>query len=157
VTSDPVLESARKLVAESLHELTASVNGLTVGALNWRPAEGANSIAVTVTHALGATRLWLHIAMGLPLPDRDRDAEFHAVAQSAEGFAEFVMGMANNCLEALEAEPPADWAAARQTLGRGGDAPPAVTAAYALVHATEHLRGHVDQVTMLRTLWEARA
>ncbi len=44
----------------------------------------------------------------------------------------------------------------RPTHGRGGDAPPEVPAAYALIHATEHLRGHVDQISLIRQLWETR-
>jgi uncharacterized damage-inducible protein DinB len=150
--SDPVREAAHKLVSESLNNLAASINGLSVDELNRRPSEDSNSIAVITTHALGATRLWLHLAMGLPLPERDRDAEFRAEAQDAEDFADFVQEVANDCLEALDSDDVLDWAAMRQTQGRGGDAPPEVTAAYALIHATEHLRGHVDQVALIRSL-----
>jgi hypothetical protein len=29
-----------------------------------------------------------------------------------------------------------------------------LTAAYALMHAVEHLRGHVDQASLVRHVWE---
>ncbi len=154
--ADPVLESARKLVGESLNELRASLEGLPTEVLNWRPRD-ANSIAAMVTHALLASRLWLRLAMGLPLPERDRDAEFRAQPSDADEFRRWVVEMSRECLEALQSAEEVDWSAPRQTQGRGGDAPPKVAAAYALIHATEHLRGHVDQIALIRQLWLAPA
>src|SRR3972149_5876855 len=73
----PVLASARYLVGESRKELRSSIEGLPVEALNWRPAgDATNSLAVLATHTVYATRLWLSMAMGGPLPERDRDSEF---------------------------------------------------------------------------------
>lgn len=60
------------------------------------------------------------------------------------------------CIDALNSVETVDWSAMRETEGRGGDAPPQVPAAYAIIHVTEHLRGHVDQVSLMRQLWEAR-
>jgi uncharacterized damage-inducible protein DinB len=154
--TDHVLESARKLAGDSLSQLNASIEGLPVEALNWRPTVASNSVAVIVTHTVGATRLWLRMAMGLPLPERDRDAEFRAEPTDANEFRGFVREMSADCAEALQSADAVDWSASRQTQGRGGDAPPEVAAAYALIHATEHLRGHVDQVSLMRQLWEAR-
>src|SRR3989337_1479157 len=86
--TDPVLASARYLVGESLKELRSSIEGLPVEALNWRPAgDATNSIAVLATHTVYATRLWLSMAMGGPLAERDRDSEFRA---SADGPAELL-------------------------------------------------------------------
>ena len=153
---DPVLESARYLVGESLAELSAWLNDLPVDALNWRPTDGANSMASIATHTVLATRLWLRMAMGLPLPERDRDAEFRAAPSDADEFRRFAEGASNECIEALQSADQVDWSAMRPTRGRGGDAPPEVSAAYALIHATEHLRGHVDQISLLRQLLEHR-
>ena len=156
--TDPVLASARQLVGESLKELRASVEGVPVEALNWRPAgDASNSIAVLATHALGASRLWLSMAMGAPLPKRDRDSEFRASAGDPAAFLRFVDELSGDCLSLLRPAEEVDWTAMRNTYGRGGDAPPEVAAAYALIHATEHLRGHVDQISLTRQLWEARS
>src|SRR3990172_6571964 len=65
-------------------------------------------------------------------------------------------GDATNSIAVLATAEEVDWTAMRKTHGRGGDASPEVTAAYALVHATEHLRGHVDQSGLTRQLWEQR-
>jgi hypothetical protein len=95
--------------------------------------------------------------MGLPLPERIRAAEFLTVVSDGDEFMRSVAQMADDCVAALHSTDEVSWAAPRQTLGRGGDAAPEVTAGYALIHATEHLRGHVDQVALVRQLWEARA
>jgi uncharacterized damage-inducible protein DinB len=155
--ADPLLAAARHLVGESLAEMRASIDGLPAEALNWRPAgDGTNSIAALAVHNLYATRLWLRLAMGLPLPERDRDSEFRAAADDADAFRRLVDELSAECLAALDPAEEVDWGALRDPQGRGGNAPPAVPAAYALIHATEHLRGHVDQISLMRHLWDAR-
>ena len=155
--TDPLLASARYLVGESLKELRSSIEGLPVEALNWRPAgDATNSIAVLATHTVYATRLWLSMAMGAPLPERDRDSEFRASVDDSAALPRLVDELARDCLAVLRPSEEVAWAAMRKTAGRGGDAPPEVAAAYALLHATEHLRGHVDQAGLTRRLWEAR-
>ena len=155
--SDPVLASARDLVGDSVTELRSSIQGLPVEALNWRPAgEQTNSIAVLVTHTLHSTRMWLSMAMGAPLPERDRDSEFRVAATDAAALLRLVDKLSEDCRVVLRSAEDMDWAALRRTQGRGGDAPPEVSAAFALIHATEHLRGHVDQISLTRHLWDQR-
>jgi hypothetical protein len=154
--TDHILESARLVVRESLEDLRESLEGLPVDALNWRPSNDINSIAAIVTHAMGSARVWFQMAMGLPLSERDLDAEFEASADDATTFGRFVADMSRDCTAALTSSNAVDWSALRNTKGRGGGAPPQVLAGYALIHATEHLRGHVDQVSLMRQLWVAR-
>lgn len=154
--TDHVLESARHLITESLKELRTSADGLPVEALNWRPTPETNSIAVLITHALGATRLWVRMALGIPLPERDRASEFRVTFGDASELLRFIDEMSRECIKALDSADSIDWTAIRETAGRGGDAPPQVAAVYALIHATEHLRGHVDQVSLIRQLWSER-
>ena len=86
MTPDPTIDAFRDVLGESLDEIRSGIAGLTVEQLNAAPAGGdTNSIAVIVTHALSATLSWLSLAMGAPLPQRDRDAEFRTVADA--GFA----------------------------------------------------------------------
>jgi hypothetical protein len=92
--------------------------------------------------------------MGEPLPDRDRDSEFLVSADDAASLLRLVDETSADCLALLNSSETLDRDAARDTLGRGGDAPPQVPAAFALMHAGEHLRGHVDQVSLTRQLWE---
>src|SRR5262249_1238529 len=106
--------------------------------------------------ARGGTRLCVRVAVALPLPERDRDAEFRVTFDDPSELLQFIDQMSRECKAALHSADSVDWSAMRETAGRGGDAPPQVPAAYAVIHATEHLRGHVDQVSLMRQLWSER-
>jgi uncharacterized damage-inducible protein DinB len=156
--TDPVLASARYLVGESLKELRSSIEGLPAEALSWRPTgQETNSLAVLATHTVHSTRMWLSMAMGASLPERDRDSEFRASVDDPAALLRLVDELSGDCLAVLRSAEDVDWAAPRDTQDRGGDAPPEVAAAFALLHAAEHLRGHVDQMSLTRQLWEARS
>src|SRR3989304_5564456 len=119
--TDPVLASARYLVGESLKELRSSIEGLPVEALNWRPAgDATNSMAVLATHALGATRLWLSMAMGAPLPERDRDSEFRASVDDSPALLRLVDELSKDCLAGLRAAGGGGRAAEGRGEGGGG-------------------------------------
>jgi hypothetical protein len=142
--ADATIDGVREVLEESLRELRKGVAGRSVEQLNARPAGGdTNSIAVIVTHALGSTRAWLSLAMGAPMPDRDRPAEFRAVAD--DGFAAWTDDRIAECLALLDGatwDPlrvgTATWTAAQETR----------TAAYAAAHALSHLGEHVGHLHM---------
>ena len=142
--ADATIDGVREVLEESLRELRKGVAGRSVEQLNARPAGGdTNSIAVIVTHALGSTRAWLSLAMGAPMPDRDRPAEFRAVAD--DGFAAWTDDRIAECLALLDGatwDPlrvgTATWTAAQETR----------TVAYAAAHALSHLGEHVGHLHM---------
>ncbi len=142
--ADATIDGVREVLEESLRELRKGVAGRSVEQLNARPAGGdTNSIAVIVTHALGSTRAWLSLAMGAPMPDRDRPAEFRAVAD--DWFAAWTDDRIAECLALLDGatwDPvrvgTATWTAAQETR----------TAAYAAAHALSHLGEHVGHLHM---------
>jgi uncharacterized damage-inducible protein DinB len=153
---DPFLEAARAVFRRSFDELRGSADGLPAEALNWRPVEGANSIAVLVTHSLHSTRSWLSVALGVPLPERDRESEFRAAAGEPSEMLALLEAMSGQCLGLLDGPGEVDWTAMRRThprLRRGE--PQEVPAAWALLHALEHLREHAGQAFLTRQLWEA--
>ena len=99
--SDPTIDAARDVLAESLDEIRRGIAGLTVDQLNAKPAGGeTNSVAVIATHALASTRSYMSIAVGAPPPPRDRPAEFRTVA--ADGFGGRVEDMIGQCLGLLD-------------------------------------------------------
>jgi hypothetical protein len=59
------------------------VRDVDTGTLNWKPLPLANSIAVLISHALGAEREMIR-AVRLLTTERDRDAEFKAEANADE-------------------------------------------------------------------------
>jgi hypothetical protein len=148
--ADPTIEAAREVLGESLEEIRRGIDGLSIDQLNARPAAGdTNSIAVIATHALGSTLSWLSLAMGEPLPDRDRPAEFRAVAD--EGFTLRTEDMIGRCLAVLDR---GEWDPSRvgtpNWSARLAEEPR--TAAYALSHALAHLGEHVGHLHMTREL-----
>jgi uncharacterized damage-inducible protein DinB len=154
---DAILDAAREDLETALSDMRPAIHGASPAALNWRPAgEGTNSIAVLAVHVMNSTRMWLSVATGAPLPDRDRDAEFVATSASAEALLAFVDRYAADCFALLEQAKDIDWGAMRQTHPRPRPgASEEVTSAFALVHAVGHLREHVGQMSLTRQLWQA--
>jgi hypothetical protein len=152
--TDAFLPSIRFVVSEDLKDLRAGVDGLPGEALDWEPAgEDTNSIAVLVTHVLGSTRWWMSVAVGAPLPERDRDSEFLVKADDPAALAAFMGDFSSQIMGIIDAAKEVDWSAARKT---PGDGPETVPAAWAVIHAIEHLREHVAHVGLTRQLWEKR-
>lgn len=154
MADDPTIVGIREALGESFDEIRRGIAGLSVPQLNAAPAgEDTNPIAVIVTHALGATLSWLSLAMGAPLPPRDRPAEFRAVAD--EGFAARTDDMIARCLAVLDG---AVWDPTRTgTPSWSPDlAAEPKTAPYAVAHALAHLGEHVGHLQLTRQLLDAR-
>jgi len=98
-------------------------------------------------------------AHGAPLPERDRDSEFRTTTLTGEEILAFVDSMSADCRALLDTDAPFDPGASRATHRRPTlDAPDPHTesAAWALVHALEHLSEHVGHAQLTRQLWERR-
>lgn len=154
--SDPIVGAARKAVAGSADTLRRAVADLPAEALNWRPAgPDTNSIAVLAAHAMHATRILLTMAAGLPPAARDRAAEFAAVADGPEALLAMIDSLAAECDGILDACEGVDWGTPR-TRRRDDGSLIEMSAAGALFHAVEHLRGHADEASLTRHLWRAQ-
>lgn len=155
--ADPIISAARRFVAGGFSTLRSVVQAVPVEALNWRPAgEETNSIAVLVTHAAYSTRMLLTMALGLPLPPRDRPAEFAAQVEDGEPLLALIDDLEAECLALLDGAGAVDWAALRERRRDGGEVVQ-VPAAEALFHAVEHLRGHADEASLTRHFWLDRS
>jgi hypothetical protein len=147
--SDPTLEAARSIVDESLDAMRAAIAGASADALNRRPAgEDSNPVAVLVVHALSSTRWWLSTALGVPVPERDRPSEFLTTVASADELLGVFDLIAADCRVLLSTDVAFEPGAIRED-PRDGDR---VTAAWALIHAVEHLREHVGHAELTRQL-----
>lgn len=150
---DPFVASARYVLKQSVEDLRRSLDGLEADALNWRPAADTVSIAVLAVHVLSSTRWWLSVATGVDLPDRDRDSEFVASAASGDSLRAWFEDMARQCDALLDTREPIDWSAQRRP---DPDDAQEASAAFALLHALQHLREHEGQMSLTRQLWEGR-
>ena len=148
--ADAIITATRDLAGDAFDVLRRSVDGLDADALNRRPAgPDTNSIAVLATHALGATRLLMSLAVGAPLPARDRDAEFAATATGPDALLGAIDAIAAECLAILDDAGEVDWGAPRRRTRSDGSVWE-MTAGYALLHALDHLRGHADEAALTR-------
>jgi hypothetical protein len=147
---DATIEATRDVLEQSLGEIRKGIADLSVDELNARPAAGdTNSIAVIVTHALGATLSWLSLGLGASPPPRDRDAEFRTVADET-----FVASTQSNIARCLNLLDGATWDPTRMGIPTwnprlAGDPR---TAAYSVAHALAHLGEHVGHLHMTREL-----
>lgn len=154
---DPFTASAAYVLRDYFGEFRRAVEGLPDEAINWQPAgEGTNSFAVLVTHTMHSTRSWISIAVGAPLPDRDRASEFEVKADSADDLAGLLDEFEPQILRLLDGAGEVDWTANRKAHMRPDPAlPDYVPAAFAILHAVEHFSQHVGHIGLTRQLWEA--
>ena len=151
MAADPTIEVARELVDDSLTSMRAAVAGAPADALNTRPGgDDTNPVAVLVVHAVNSTRWWLSVARGLPLPERDRPSEFLTTVADADELLTLFDPVAADCRALLDTDEPFDAGAIRED-PRDGEQ---VTAAWALIHAVEHLREHVAHAELTRQVFE---
>ena len=156
--TDPTIAAARDLLDDSLDAMRTTIEGIDPQALNWRPAgDDTNSIAVLAIHSMHSTRSWLSSATGAPMPERDRPSEFVATADDVDELLAFFDSMSGDCRALLDGAGEFD-AGERLSGDRAarsyGDEP--VTAAWALLHALQHLREHVAHTQLTRQLWDSR-
>jgi hypothetical protein len=146
--SDPTLDAARSIVGDHLSTIRGALAGADAGMLNRRPAgDDSNPAAVIVVHALSSARYWLHVATGATPPPRDRDAEFRTTVDGVDELLRFVDEMGSDINAVLDEADAFDPGAHRDVED--------VTAAWALVHAVEHLGEHVGHLGLTRQLWDA--
>lgn len=156
--TDPLIAAAREISGWAFDVLRNAVTGLDAEALDWEPAdpEHTNSITVLATHALGATRLLMSVAVGLPEPERSHDAEFATSGLSAAELLAHIDDMADQCHEILDGAPEqVDWGQTRpRTMSDGRRTER--TAAWYIIHSVDHLRGHADEAALTRHMLDAR-
>jgi len=156
--TDPIIDAAHRATSEAFDTLRRVVDGLSAEALNWRPAgDETNSIAVLTTHAMHATRLLLHIATGQPHQDlRNRPAEFAATVDGPGPLLQLIDDLGADCIAALDDAGRVEWDEMRQRKRSNGEIVE-TSAAYALIQAVVHLRGHTDEASLTRHMWRARS
>ncbi len=155
MNQDPFIAACRSIYEVCTDEVRTSLTGLGAEGLSWRPGSAdANSAAVIAHHALGSTRDWVCISLGLPRPVRSRAEEFATAFASEETALALVDELLNSTLGAFDAVNAVDWLEVVPTVEQPGN--PVTTRAYCLVHAIEHLREHTAQLSLTRQLWDAK-
>jgi hypothetical protein len=153
VSTGATIAAARDLFEPPFDGLRGSIEGLSADGLAWRPpAAQSNPITVLATHAMHSCRWWLSISRGAERPHRDRPSEFVAEVASAEELLAQVDALASDCRALLAEDEPFD----PSTMHDVPDDEP-VSAAWALLHAIEHLSEHSAVAQLTRQLWDRRS
>ena len=160
MADDPMVAGARYvLLRQQIPLLRASVAEAPSEALNWRPGRAdTNSIAVLATHTMHSLRSWMSVALGAPLPDRDRDSEFRVTVGATSELLALVDAFTADIEGLLDgAEASIDWDAMRKRQPNPNTgARESVPAGRALLHAIEHVSAHVGHMQLTRQWWEER-
>ena len=142
-----------KNLKEIHDEVRKVISGITPEAMNWKPGEDMNSIAVLVVHLVGAERYWLGDVVLRDPSGRDREAEFAAQGLS-EGELIKKLGEAEayacKVLESLSVEV----LDAKRISPRSGKE---VTVGWALCHALKHTALHVGHIQITNQLLKQRS
>jgi hypothetical protein len=144
-------EGMKTILSEHHQDMRQIIDGLDADGLNWVPGPETNSIAVLITHSLGAEHSLITTALADPI-DRDRDAECRARASSAEELAALidrVDGIVPGLIDRLTADDlEAERSRPNDRLGR---TKPGI---WWLLHAVEHNREHIGQMFLTRQMYE---
>jgi hypothetical protein len=156
--TDATIQAATTILDASLTAMRSTLEGLDAEALNWRPGEDTNTLAVLVTHAMSSTPWWLSLAMATELPVRDRPAEFLATTDSPEDLLAWFDERAAQCRSILATDAPFDPAPVRVTPAGWSGPPGPFTAEWVLFFGLGHLQEHVAHAQLTKQLWSlARA
>ncbi len=147
---EPIVATVVQGYKEVHAKLREAVRGLDAGALNWKPAPEANSVAVLVVHTLGSEAEILRVSSNTP-SERDRDAEFVSEA-ATPGELVHRLDAADELLDELGPQITAEDLEAERS--RGGREPQQVR--WMLVSNYGHAREHLAHIELTQQLYGTR-
>ncbi|HZP26971.1 MAG TPA: DinB family protein [Dehalococcoidia bacterium] len=154
---DAAIESLLNKLVDGHEELRKAVVGAPPEALNWRPGENTNSLAVLVIHPLASQNWWIHIGAGIPPDKRDRDAELRYTADSVEPLLAALEAADKHQAEVLgnlTLEHLGQLIDRSKAPQLPPDAAPTITHLWCILHAIEHGREHAAHAGLTRQLWD---
>jgi uncharacterized damage-inducible protein DinB len=152
-----VIDATTNVMRDSFQMLSEALQNLPDAAMDWQPAENANSFGVLVLHSVSATRFLVRAGVGeqVSLAEyraEDRPAAFASKGRSVAELARAITD-ARTEIEQLVASADADGLSAMRTFPE--DPSQDKTGVQCLIHAAAHLREHVGQAQLTRDLWLA--
>jgi uncharacterized damage-inducible protein DinB len=148
----PFADSFLAILLKLHAEITEAIDGLPDAALDWTPGPDFNSIAVLVTHVVGAARYWLgDVVTGEP-SGRDRPAEFRAAGLDMATLTDRLTASAEYAREVFERLSLEDLDAIRIVPRDGSER----TVAWCVAHVLEHAAVHTGHIQLTRQWWNQR-
>jgi uncharacterized damage-inducible protein DinB len=142
-------DAVRTILHDQHRRWREVVTGLDAKALNWKPGDETNSLAVLLSHSLDAERFLLASSVDVEV-DRDREAKFRVEAASADDLLAHIDEMEREIDGYLDQTTDETLAAEIARPGRSR------TGAWWVLHAVEHSCEHVGQAELTRQMWEQR-
>lgn len=130
------------------------IDGLDADALNWRPGEETNSIAVLVAHAFDSTRFHTANSVGLSL-ERNREEKFLTAAGGADelrALIDEVEREVDSYIDRLSRDSLTEV----YTRPAQNNTTRIHSGAWWLLHALQHASEHIGQASLTRQLYEQR-
>ena len=137
---------------QDLHQqMIAVLDALPDTAVNWQPpVKDINSIAVLVTHAMGAERFWVgDVALG-DSSNRERSDEFINAPKTCAELKAIIQTTEEYIQGALPQIALTDFPTLKSTPNHSRD----FTIGWSLLHAMEHTAVHVGHIQIMQQLWE---
>lgn len=139
---------------QDLHkQMIAVLDALPDTAVNWQPPiNDINSIAVLVTHAMGAERFWVgDVALG-DSSNRVRSDEFINAPKSCAELKALIQTTEQYMQNTLPQLSLTDLAARKKTPQLDRE----FTVGWSLLHALEHTAVHVGHIPIMQQLWQTQ-
>jgi len=134
---------------QELHDdVTDTIKGLPLEALDWSPKAGVNSITVLIVHLTGSQRFLFGEVIGGEDIHRDRDAEFLAKGLTPDQLTQHLNDNLKYIEVMLEGLTLADLETKRMFRTR------AVTVGWVLGHSLKHTATHLGHIQVMRDLWD---
>ena len=149
---DPILKACLDIL-ETLHEsCQAQISGMTQDALDWRPDDGMNSIAILAAHIAEAERYWIgYVVMG-EASGRDRDQEFVTTGVSEDALSDRLDSALAYVREAFKRLTTDHLAEVRISPRDGRE----FTVAWSIAHVLEHTALHLGHMQITKQLQKSR-
>ena len=97
-----------QLIAQTIDQIIASLQDLSIDELNWKPAPAANSVAVLAVHTIASTEESIvGVFCGREVA-REREAEFTTIAESPTSMLER-WGVVRARIDGALHDAPAAW------------------------------------------------
>ncbi len=131
-------------------ELKKAMQGMPAEALDWTPAEGANSLAVLAVHVAGSQVYWLgDVVSGRP-SHRDRASEFTTRQLDAPALAARLDAAMDDSTHAFKELTLESLTEPRLSPRNGQEH----SLAWVLYYALQHIAQHVGHAHITRQLWD---
>lgn len=143
-------------LADRFHELHGDIirdlEALPATAIDWKPGNEMNSVAVIVVHLTGAERFLIgDVVMG-ESSNRNREAEFKISGMTKDDLIKRLTDSEAYMAAALDKLTLADLETTRIHPRHGNQ----VLVAWTVLHALEHTATHVGHINMTLQLWHQR-